>query len=135
LEFRQGTYIFKVALGPIWRRIAIDGGQTLDALAWAILGSVEFDSDHLYQFSYQTRYGSLQEVNHPYMDEEPFTSEIRIGELPLREGQTMMFLFDFGDNWEFDVILEQIDPDRATKKTAILESHGKAPEQYPGWGD
>jgi hypothetical protein len=68
-EFRQGTYVFRVALGRIWRRIAIDAGQTLDGLAWAILASVEFDSDHLYQFSYQTRYGSLQEVNHPYMDE------------------------------------------------------------------
>ncbi|NDJ75049.1 MAG: plasmid pRiA4b ORF-3 family protein [Chloroflexi bacterium] len=135
LEFRKGTFIFKVALGRIWRRIAIDAGQTLDALAWAILGSVKFDSDHLYQFSYQTRYGSLQEVNHPYMDAPPFTSEMRIGELPLRVGQTMTFLFDFGDNWEFDVLLEQVDPDRVTKKSAILESHGKAPEQYPGWGD
>jgi hypothetical protein len=78
----------------------------------------------------------MQEVNHPYMDEgPPFTSEMRIGQLPLRAGQTMTFLFDFGDNWEFGVTLEQVDPDRVTKKSAILESHGKAPEQYPGWGE
>jgi hypothetical protein len=133
-EFRKGTYIFKVALGRIWRRIAIDAGQTLDALAWAILGSVEFDSDHLYQFSYQTRYGSLQEVNHPYMDEGPFTSEMRVGDVLMRAGQTMTFLFDFGDSWEFDVTLEQVDPDRVTEKSVVLESHGKSPEQYPGWG-
>lgn len=134
-EFRKGTCIFKVALGRTWRRIAIDAGQTLDALAMIILASVEFDSDHLYQFSYQTRYGSLQEVNHPYMDEGPFTSEMRIGELPLRAGQTMTFLFDFGDNWEFDVTLEQVDPEGVTSKASVLELHGEAPEQYPGWGD
>lgn len=133
--FRAGTYIFKVALGRIWRRIAIDARQTLDALAWAILASVEFDSDHLYQFSYQTRYGSLQEVNHPYMDEGPFTSEMRVGDLPMRAGQTMTFLFDFGDNWKFGVTLEQVDPDHVNRKSTVLESHGKSPEQYPGWGE
>jgi hypothetical protein len=67
------------------------------------------------------------------MDEGPFTSEMRIGDVPMRAGQTMTFLFDFGDNWEFDVTLEQVDPDRVTKKAEILESHGEAPEQYPNW--
>jgi hypothetical protein len=47
-EFRKGTFICKVVLGRIWRRIIIDAAQTLDELAWSILNSVEFDSDHLY---------------------------------------------------------------------------------------
>jgi hypothetical protein len=60
---------------------------------------------------------------------------MRIGDVPLRTGQTMTFLFDFGDNWEFDVTLEQVDPDRVSEKSIVLESHGASPEQYPGWGE
>jgi hypothetical protein len=50
----------------------------------------------------------------------------------------MTYIFDFGDWWEFRVQLEQIDPvDPQLKKPKLLESHGKAPEQYPDaedWG-
>ena len=44
----------------------------------------------------------------------------------------MTYLYDFGDQWEFDVKLERIDPvNRKIKKPVILETHGEAPEQYP----
>jgi hypothetical protein len=65
----------------------------------------------------------------------PFASELRIGDVPLRVSQTMTFLFDFGDNWEFDVTLEQVDPEQVREEPRILERHGKAPDQYPGWDD
>ena len=43
----------------------------------------------------------------------------------------MTFLFDFGDNWQFDLILEEIKaPEPNSKKPKLLASHGKAPEQY-----
>lgn len=82
--FRAGTYIFKVSLGRIWRRIAIPGNQTLDALASAILNAVRFDHDHLYEFTYRNRFGVSERVNPPYMDEGPWTSEVLVGDvLPL----------------------------------------------------
>jgi hypothetical protein len=133
--FREGTHIFKVSLGPIWRRIAIPADQTLDALASAILNAVEFDHDHLYQFSYQNRFGALESVNHPYLDEGPWTSDVLVGDLPLPVGQTMTYLFDFGDQWEFDVSLEQIDPEMVIEDSVILEAYGEPPEQYPRWDD
>lgn len=44
----------------------------------------------------------------------------------------MTYLYDFGDQWEFDVKLERIDPvNRKIKKPVILETHGEAPDQYP----
>jgi len=130
--FREGTHVFKVSLGRIWRRIAIPADQTLDALASAILNAVEFDHDHLYEFSYQNRFGVLERVNHPYMDEGPWADEVLIGDLPLRVGQTMTYVFDFGDWWEFDVTLERVDPDMAIERPVVLEKHGKPPAQY-GW--
>jgi hypothetical protein len=133
--FREGTHIFKVSLGRIWYRIAIPANHTLDSLASIILNSVKFDHDHLYHFSYEDPFGALERINHSYMDEGPWASEVMVGDVPLRVGQTMTYLYDFGDNWEFEVTLERVDPDRAVKKPVLLEMHGKPPEQYPRWDD
>jgi len=130
--FREGTHIFKVSLGPIWRRIAIPADQTLDTLASAILDAVEFDHDHLYEFQYQNRFGISERINHPYMDEGPWTSEVLVGDVPLRIGQTMTYVFDFGDWWEFGVTLEHVDPEMVIEDPAVLEKHGEPPAQY-GW--
>lgn len=130
--FREGTHVFKVSWGQIWRRIAIPAAHPLDALASAILNAVEFDHDHLYEFKYQNRFGVLERVNHPYMDEGPWTSEVLVGDVPLRVGQTMTYVFDFGDRWEFDVILERVDPGMVIEEPVILEKHGEPPAQY-GW--
>jgi hypothetical protein len=132
--FREGTHIFKVSLGRIWRQIAIPAAQTLDGLANTILNAFEFDHDHLYRFSYENRFGALESVQHPFMDEGPRTSEVLVGDVPLRVGQTMIYLFDFGDKWEFDVTLEQVDHDMVVKESIIIETHGEPPEQYPRWG-
>lgn len=134
-NFREGMHIFKVALGPVWSRIAVGAKQPLDTLALAILDAVDFDDDHLYRFTYRTQFGFDLHINHPYLEEGAFTSEVRVGDVPLRVGQTMIYLFDFGDHWLFDVTLEKVDPAMAVAPSRILEKHGDPPEQYPGWGD
>jgi hypothetical protein len=130
-------YIFKVALDKhLWRRIAILATASLDELSDAILDAYEFDHDHLYRFIYRNRFGGQDEVNHPVLEEPPFTDEVTVGELSLRVGETMVYHYDFGDDWKFAVTLERIDPPDALQKRAqIIESKGEAPEQYPGWED
>ena len=133
--FREGTYVFRVSLWQeIWRQIAIPAKLTLDDLAYTILNAYEFDHDHLWRFSYRGRSGLWKHVNHSYMDEGPWTDEVRIGDVPLRVGQTMIYLFDFGDQWEFDVTLERIDPpDASVQAPIVLGARGEAPEQYQTW--
>ncbi|MDI6754136.1 MAG: plasmid pRiA4b ORF-3 family protein [Thermodesulfobacteriota bacterium] len=133
--FREGTHIFKVSLGRLWFRIAIPANYSLESLSSAILNAVEFDYDHLYHFSYENSFGALEMINHPYIDEGPWASDVMVGDVPLRVGQRMNYLYDFGDNWEFDITLEGVDPDKAVKKPVLLEMHGKPPEQYPNWDD
>lgn len=69
------------------------------------------------------------------MEEGPWASELLVGNVPLHIGQKMTFLYDFGDRWEFDVTLEQVDPELDIKEATILEAHGEPPEQYPSWYD
>jgi hypothetical protein len=132
-EFRDGVFVFRVSLGKVWRRIAIPAESSLEELAACILKSVNFDNDHLYEFVYRDRRGAQVHVMAPYCDEGPWTDDVHVGDLPLNPGESMLFHFDFGDDWRFDVRLEEIEsPGGKLKAPKILEKKGKAPEQYPG---
>jgi len=135
IEPRDGMFIFRVSLGKVWRLIAMPSEATLANLASTILDSVNFDHDHLYEFNYRDRLGSKRSVHSSEMDEGPFAYDVKIGHLPLEPKETMTFVFDFGDCWEFKVKLERIEPRGKQKSARILERHGKAPEQYPSWDE
>lgn len=134
---REGSFIFTVALGKdLWRRIAIPHHNTLEDLSNEILAAYEFDHDHLYEFIYADHSGISQRAFHPYMEESPTTHEVKIGTLPLREGATMVYHYDFGDDWRFDVMLEKVDAENEEiTKPTLLEKHGEAPQQYPDYDD
>lgn len=132
---REGTHVFKVTLGRLWRRIALPDEASLHALASAILNAVSFDHDHLYEFSIPNRFGIEKKFVHPYMDRETSATEISIGKAPLHIGQTITFLYDFGDHWEFNVTLERVDADMEIEKSLVLKAHGEPPKQYPTWDD
>jgi hypothetical protein len=133
IESSTGVYIFKVSWHQIWRRIAISSDMTLWDLSQLILQSVDFDSDHLDMFSYKNQLGRVVQIVHPYMDGSPSTDELKIADLSLAVGSVMEYLFDFGDNWEFQLQLEEIKSDLRPGYGEIIASKGKAPEQYPDW--
>ncbi|MBK1723614.1 IS1096 element passenger TnpR family protein [Thiocystis violacea] len=135
--FQPGQHLFKVALGAdCWRRIAIGGETALDALADTILGAFDFDDrDHLYRFSYQDRFGCTVEIDHPHLagESEYVADEIKVGDLALCEGMRIDFLFDFGDDWRFELLVERVNDEPASQQPQVLEAHGAAPVQYQDW--
>jgi hypothetical protein len=129
--FTAGEHVFGVYLEGAWRLIAAPAALTLDHLARAIVQSFSFDFDHLYCFLFEDRYGLPQQVNPPFMEEPPFANHLRTGDLPLQPGDSMTLLYDFGDEWEFAMVLERIDPPNAKrKKAAVLDRRGRPPAQY-----
>ena len=139
MEASEGTFVFRVSVGKIWRLIAMPSGATLGDLVDWILRSVEFDDDHLYQFTYCDRTGATRSVSHPAMEEGPWADRIVIRSLPLKPGHSMKLLYDFGDNWPFTVKLERVEPPSAKDKTKgpriLEESTGNHPSQYAQWDD
>ncbi len=135
---RSGLYILKVSLarrygrGSAWRRLAVPDKLTLDDLAYVVLQAFEFEEiDHLYEFRFKDRFGRNRVYNHPFTEEPPFTN-VKLRDLGLPEKQVLNFLFDFGESWPFELRLERIEPaDKKVKEPTLIESHGKAPEQYP----
>jgi len=50
------------------------------------------------------------------------------------KGDKMLFLFDYGDNWEFVIHLKSIEEPNLKKfYPQVIESVGEAPEQYPSF--
>lgn len=105
--------IFKVTLLKTSRTLSISSEASLDDLASVILDAFDFDNDHLYEFSYKNVFGMEESISHPYAENEKglFTPDYRVGQMPLYVGMNLTFLFDFGDNWEFLLVVEAIDTD------------------------
>jgi hypothetical protein len=133
-EFQPGQYLFKVFLHKVWRRFNIPGTLTWDHFAQLILEAFKFDDDHLYCFEYINHFGREIRLNHAYLEEMPFTDETKIGDLGLETGDELVFIYDFGDHWEFGIILEEI-VSSDYECIQLLEQHGEPPQQYPDYDD
>lgn len=138
VKFEDGTYIFKVSLNKdVYRRIAISATDTLFELHSAINSSFDFDFDHLYSFFMDNKVWSINKFTAIEESEGPHVDEVLIGELGLKPGQRFIYLYDYGDNWEFSVKLEDIIKDRPKpERPEIIESKGKISQyQYEEDGD
>ncbi len=58
--------------------------------------------------------------------------KVKISQAFKHIGEKLIFLFDYGDGWQFNVELKKIrNAEKWDLKPVILESIGKAPLQYP----
>lgn len=78
------------------------------------------------------RSGSKYELFADMGEADPGVKKTKVAQAFPAVGHTMLFLFDYGDEWHFKVKLA-----KTAKKIAkvryprIVASHGEAPEQYP----
>jgi len=130
-DFIEGTYLFKVSLSKgRWRKIEMAAKHTLDKLHIAIQEAFEFDDGHLYSFFMDNKKWSYDRYESP-LDEGPYADEVTIGELGLYIGKTFLYLFDYGDEWEFKVEVEEINSDKPLPLIPqIVGKRGEAPDQY-----
>jgi len=133
VEFEEGVFVFKVSLHydpKIWRRVALSTHDTLHELHLIIQEAFHFDNDHLYCFYLHPRSDRRDVYNDPW-SEPPFADEADIGALKLAPGRRFRYLFDFGDNWMFDIVLEEVRKgEKLPGGPKVLEKKGKAPRQY-----
>lgn len=99
-EFRDGVYYFKVSRVKPWRQIAIAADNSLDELAGSIIDAFDFDGDHLYEFWITEPDGTSLTIAHPRIQAADIsTDEFAIGYLPLKEGHSLLFHYDYGADW------------------------------------
>lgn len=130
-SFKVGTYLFKVKLSSsCWRILQFSSSHTLLDLHDLIQNAFDFDDDHLYAFYMDGKKYSKHYYNAPMDNHGPYVNEVKIGELDLYEGQSFLYLFDFGDEWEFNIHLLKITEGEEVGVPQIKEKFGEAPDQY-----
>ncbi len=144
------TYIFKTKFlraKSISRTIEVPGHFSLEDLAKAIVESYDFDLDHCYGF-YSKIKGRCYDSEEKYElfadldDVEPtnaksvmHTTTNQVKAFSKKKG-SMLFLFDYGDNWEFIIEVKDFGTEKKEiKYPHLISSKGEAPEQYPNYDD
>jgi hypothetical protein len=93
---------------PIWRRLVVPNQISLKRLHEIIQVATDWKDCHLHEFVIaQRRYGERapREVV-PVEDETLF----RLHSLPLANGASFSYVYDFGDHWEIEVKVERLLP-------------------------
>ena len=130
---RKGRYVFRVALGDVRRTIALSHKHSLEDLHLAIQKAFRFDDDHLYAFFMDGKRYSDDAYNDDRGGEPPFAADARLAGLDLYVGQNILYLFDFGDCWEFSVVLQEVAETPHRGRPRVVQSTGKPPRQYGTW--
>ena len=135
------TLIIRAALaGAIYRDIEIEASKSLYKLAEAIVSAFGFDFDHAFGFyggdpfarrRSQPRYELFADIG----EADPGVlgvKKTKVAEAFPAMGRSLVFLFDYGDEWRFRVTLKAKGQKLAkTRYPRIVASKGEAPEQYP----
>lgn len=135
------VYVFRaslVGIRGITRKLAVREDETLEDVHHLLQLAFDWDDDHLYAFWLSGKFWSRDAG--PRFGRPGFCEEVgernacvRLDRLGLEVGQTVAYVFDFGDEWRVRLKLLEIRPPGVTPIPPILDSRGDAPPQY--WHD
>jgi hypothetical protein len=90
---------------PIWRRIQVPATILLCCLHDALQAVFGWTDSHLHRFEKDGKHWGVPEYD-DLIDE----SKVQLAKLLRAEGESMIYVYDFGDNWWHEVVLEKIIP-------------------------
>ncbi|MGE2689095.1 plasmid pRiA4b ORF-3 family protein [Mycolicibacterium pulveris] len=96
---------------PIWRRLDLRSDMTLDVLHQVLQAGFSWLDYHLHRFALGGGPfdGDSQVFLSPYDDEDgPRASQVRLDETLREPGDTLRYVYDYGDAWELTLQLEQV---------------------------
>src|SRR5438128_3620760 len=93
---------------PMWRRVQVPATISLDRLHDVLQIVMGWTNSHLHAFAKDgLSYGDSANDDFDSMNMIP-EKRVTINRLLRLEGETMVYLYDFGDDWRHDVALEKI---------------------------
>jgi len=131
----SNVYQLKITLcdtrPAVWRRILVPESYTFYDLHVAIQNAMGWTDSHLHCF--EKRELGSKRYNRPllvidctyaaeeYAREVPtlYDTETTISHAFKEENDSITYVYDFGDNWEHDVVLEKILPKKLNKKYPV----------------
>ncbi|WP_269851372.1 plasmid pRiA4b ORF-3 family protein [Methanosarcina horonobensis] len=111
----------------IWRRIQVPEDYTFLDLHKAIQTSMNWENYYLHEFEMLNQKTGKPEIitradNHEYLDQEPPVPEekARISDYFTLENKDALYTYNFGDNWQVEVLLEKVLPRKKRDKISHL---------------
>jgi Plasmid pRiA4b ORF-3-like protein len=119
---------------PVWRRVQLRADTRLDQLHEIIQAALGWENYHLHAFTFgEEEFGPRDpELMLDFSDERKVT----LGELT-DIGERLRYTYDFGDNWEHEILVEDLlDPDPDTHYPILVAAKGACPPEDCGgtWG-
>ncbi len=116
ISLPQEIYQLKVTLldtkPPIWRRLLVPAGLTLEALHDALQVAMGWTDSHLHEFRVGRKRFGVPDPEDQLMDLPPVSDE-RKAHLFMVLGKARakaIYTYDFGDNWEHAIVVEKVLP-------------------------
>ena len=112
----QDIYQIKVTLRdtrpPIWRRLLVPAGLTLDALHDVLQVAMGWDDSHMHEFRIGQRRFGKPDPNDRLMGLDPIGNErtTHLYRVLGKVGAKAMYTYDFGDSWEHAIVVEKVLP-------------------------
>lgn len=129
-------YLLKIQLlniePAIWRRFVMPASITLDRLHDVIQIVMGWTDSHLHEFTI----GNTRYTEYPESKEDGLAcGRYRLGDLIKQKGRTFRYLYDFGDNWEHELVLGEsryFNPELRTELACLDGQRACPPEDVGG---
>jgi hypothetical protein len=125
----------RVSKPPVWRRVQVRADTTFTALHQIIQAAFGWSDTHLHSFEYD---GEQIGAPDPDWDNECVDeTETALDEVLLGPKDRVRYTYDFGDDWEHDIVLEKVlEPDVGDRRAVLLTGRGACPPEDCGgpWG-
>jgi len=129
-------YLLKIQLldiePSIWRRFVVPASITLDRLHDVIQIVMGWTDSHLHEFTI----GNKRYTEYPESKEDGLPcGRYRLGDLIKQKGRTFQYLYDFGDGWEHELVLEEsryFNPELRTELACLDGQRACPPEDVGG---
>ncbi|MGX7731899.1 plasmid pRiA4b ORF-3 family protein [Rhodococcus sp. 2H158] len=130
----------------VWRRVVVDNSLSLLHLHFVIQSCFAWEDYHLHQFTEDEPFtGGCVYVPDDQLDDELANGQdevvdegmVTIGTVLPDVGASLTYLYDYGDGWTHDIVVESVaDFDAEAPRAACVDGQGLAPAEDSGgtWG-
>jgi len=136
--FQKGDKILELRIEiagiqpPIYRKLHVPDFYTMHQLHYLIQLAFDWKNAHLYSFFYQGREISTFEDDFNETQPEDAT-RITLKEVLKKPKEHLLYVYDFGDNWEHDIRVEKVlEPDMKKHYPQCISGQRKAPPEDVG---
>ena len=120
----------------IWRRFLVEDSITFQKLHEIIQDVMGWENYHLFEFKFENI--RIIPPNEDYLEENELDpKKVKVKEYVNKEKQKFEYIYDFGDSWEHEVIVEKILDKNNSKQYSVCIAGERAcpPEDCGGvWG-